>query len=99
MRNRKEAVAIVFANAHTVIGSSSTKWGISIVEIDGRDNKGKEIKKLTSSANENLIHRSCTFYGTLYALKEICKVSYAGGGGAEGEGCQQETKRSILTSF
>ena len=36
---------------------------------------------LTSSANENLIHRSCTFYGTLYALKEICKVGYAGGGG------------------
>ena len=55
---------------------------------------------LTSSANENLIHRSCTFYGTLYALKEICKVGYAGGGGGdEGEGCQQETKRSILTSF
>ena len=56
---------------------------------------------LTSSANENLIHRSCTFYGTLYALKEICKVGYAGGGGGtdEGEGCQQESKRSILTSF
>ena len=57
---------------------------------------------LTSSADENLIHRSCTFYGTLYALKEICKVGYAGrggGGGDEGEGCQQETKRSILTSF
>ena len=56
---------------------------------------------LTSSANENLIHRSCTFYGTLYALKEICKVYYAGGGGegGEGEGCQQETKPSILTSF
>ena len=47
---------------------------------------------LTSSANENLIHRSCTFYGTLYALKEICKVGYAGGGGGgtdEGEGFQQ----------
>ena len=59
---------------------------------------------LTSSANENFIHRSCTFYGTLYALKEICKVYYAEGGGGggrggEGEGCQQETKRSILTSF
>ena len=39
---------------------------------------------LTSSANENLIHRFCTFYGTLYALKEICKVYYAGGGGGEG---------------
>ena len=41
---------------------------------------------LTSSANENLIHRSCTFYGTLYALKEICKVYYAGGGGEGGRG-------------
>ena len=39
---RKEAVAIVFSRAHTVIGYSSTKV---IVEIDGRDNKGKEIKK------------------------------------------------------
>ena len=26
---RKEAVAIVFSRAHTVIGYSSTKWGIS----------------------------------------------------------------------
>ena len=41
---------------------------------------------LTSSANENLIHRSCTFYGTLYALKEICKVGYAGGGGGRTRG-------------
>ena len=54
---------------------------------------------LTSSANNNLIHRSCTFYGTLYALKEICKVGYAGGGGDEGEGCQQETTTQHLTSF
>ena len=56
---------------------------------------------LTSSANENLIHRSCTFYGTLYALKEICKVDYAGGGegGARGKGVSKKQNAASLPRF
>ena len=55
---------------------------------------------LTSSANENLIHRSCTFYGTLYALKEICKVYYAEGGrGAMGKGVSKKQNAASLPRF
>ena len=55
----------------------------------------------TSSANENLIHHSCTFYGTLYALKEICKVYYAGGGGggARGKGVSKKQNAASLPRF
>ena len=51
---------------------------------------------LTSSANENLIHRSCTFYGTLYALKEICKVGYAGGIAGSGPGWCELRRGELL---